>query len=455
MIMTRPRTLLIDETNGLKRVKLFLNSKGRESQKTRDIYGTAQYHFQTFLSKSDYKQYNIENILVPIEKKEIDVYYLLDQFVNYLKERIDTYNSNTKLSDGTIRLYVAGVRSYLESCDIELSSKKFRNKVTLPKKHRRRKQPLTAEFIRTILLACNNTRLKVFILVLASSGMRAREALSLRNSDVDFSQSPTKIHIIAEHTKTKQERDIYISDEASRELKKFIESKYDKEDYMKYPNHLVFSIMKDSTDPAIIYRTLHNYFTNLLKKVEMDKRRRGEGIQRREISFHSFRDFVKSRIAIHTNSEFSEWFLGHSGSTYWNISDDEIKNLYVKCIRYLTFLDYPTVETVGKDFESKMQQKDKEIHNLTHEVYLLDEALEENKKEYNKFKTEVKSALDRVETVNTNLTNDKERLDKINERMKDLLSIISDPRMKMNMENVDEEERKAILKNIKKLINFS
>lgn len=130
------------------------------------------------------------------------------------------------------------------------------------------------------------------------------------------------------------------------------------------------------------------------------------------------------------------------------LSDDEIKNLYVKCIRYLTFLDYPTVETVGKDFESKMQQKDKEIHDLTHEVYLLDEALEENKEEYNKFKMEVKSALDRIETVNTNLTNDKER-------MKDLLSIIGDPRMKMNMENVDEEERKAILKNIKKLINFS
>ena len=86
------------------------------------------------MSKSDYKQYTIENILLPIEKKEIDVYYLLDQFVNYLKERLDTYNSNTKLSDGTIRLYVAGVRSYLESCDIELSSKKFRNKVTLPKK---------------------------------------------------------------------------------------------------------------------------------------------------------------------------------------------------------------------------------------------------------------------------------------------------------------------------------
>jgi integrase len=371
--MTRPRTLQIDETNALKKVKQFLNSKGRNSEKTRDIYGTALYHFQTFVSISDYKQHNIETILVPIENKEIDVYYLLDDFVNYLSERQDAYNSNTKLSDGTKRLYVVGVRSYLEYHDIEISSKKFRNKVTVPKKHRRRKQALTAEFIRTILLACNNTRLKVFILVLASSGMRANEALSLRNSDIDFSQSPTKIHIIAENTKTKQARDIYISDEASKELKKFIESKYAQKDYMKYPNHLVFSIKTDSADPIIIYRTLHNYFTSLLKKVELDKRRRGEGIQRREISFHSFRDFVKSKVAIKTNSDFSEWILGHSGSTYWNIPEEEIRELYLKCMKYLTFLDYPTVEAVGKDFESKLEERDKEISSLVDDIKKLDQ----------------------------------------------------------------------------------
>jgi integrase len=357
--MTRPRTLQIDQTNVLKKAKQFLNSKGRESKKTKDIYGTALYHFQTFLSKSDYKEYNIETILIPIENKEIDVYSLLDNFVGYLRERQDTYNGNTKLSDGTIRLYVAGVRSYLEYHDIEISSKRFRNKVTLPKKHRRRKQALTAEFIRTILLACNNTRLKVLILVLASGGARANEALSLRNSDIDFSQSPTKIHIMAEHTKTKQDRDIYISNEASKELKKFIESK----DSMN-PNDLVFSIKTGSADPAIIYRTLHNYFANLLKKVQLDKRRRGEGIQRREISFHSFRDYVKSTVAMHTNSDFSEWLIGHSGSTYWNVSEEKTRDLYLKCTKYLTFLDYPTVETVGRDFEAKIDQKDREIKNL-------------------------------------------------------------------------------------------
>jgi integrase len=383
MTMTRPRTLQIDETKGLKRVNQFLNSKGRNSQKTKDIYSIALYHFQTFLSKSDYK-YNIESILAPIENKEIDVYFLLDEFVSYLKDRIDEYNSNTKLSDGTIRLYVVGVRSYLEYYDIEISSKKFRNNVTLPKKHRRKKQALTAEFIRTILLACNNTRLKVFLLLLASTGLRANETLSLRHCDIDFNQSPTKIHIIAEHTKTRQGREIYCSSEASRELKKFIDSKHDNK-----PNNLVFSIKNDSADPAIIYRTLHNYFTSLLKKVELDNRRRGEGIQRREISFHTFRDYVKTRVAIHTNSDFSEWFLGHSGSTYWNTDEKVTRELYLKCERYLTYLDFPTVEAVNQDFEGKLKEKDKEIGNLTQEVYWLDEALQASKEEYNKFKVQV------------------------------------------------------------------
>jgi integrase len=359
MTMTRPRTLQIKETNELKKVNAFLNSKGRNSQKTRDIYSIALYHFQTFLS-ADYK-YNIETVLTAIENKEIDVYLLLDDFVSYLSKRIDHYNSDTKLSDGTIRLYVAGIRSYLEYYDIEISSKKFRNKVTIPKKHRRRKQALTAEFIRTILLACNNTRLKVFILVLASSGMRSNEALSLRNCDIDFSFNPTKVHVIAENTKTKQERDVYISDETSKALKKFIESKN------KDPDNLVFSL-KGSTDPAIIYRTLHNYFVNLLKKVELDKRRRGEGIQRREISFHTFRDWVKTTVAIHTNSDFSEYTLGHSGSTYWNADDDVTRELYLKCMKYLTYLDFPTVQSVGQDFEAQLeemrQEKDDEINQL-------------------------------------------------------------------------------------------
>jgi len=127
--------------------------------------------------------------------------------------------NNTKLSNRTILFYITGLKSYLEYYDIEFSAKKLKSKVTMPKVLRRMKKSLNAEDIRNILLACNNVRLKLFILVLASSGLRSIEALSLRNCDIDFSQSPTTVHIMAENTKTKQERESYISDEASTELK--------------------------------------------------------------------------------------------------------------------------------------------------------------------------------------------------------------------------------------------
>jgi integrase len=60
----------------------------------------------------------------------------------------------------------------------------------------------------------------------ASGGMRAREALAIRLKDVDFSVSPTKIHIRKEFAKTRVARDIYISDEATHYLKQWLDWKY-------------------------------------------------------------------------------------------------------------------------------------------------------------------------------------------------------------------------------------
>jgi integrase len=139
----------------------------------------------------------------------------------------------------------------------------------MPKKHKRKKEPLNAEKIRSILLSCTNTRLRTFLLIIASSGMRTNEALSLRNSDVDFSQFPTRVHIMAENTKTKQERDIYISDEATNDLKQYIVSKYSSmEIFRKYPKHLLFSKLKSrEVNSPEIYRSLHRQFTRVLKNV--------------------------------------------------------------------------------------------------------------------------------------------------------------------------------------------
>src|SRR2546423_6639047 len=96
----------------------------------------------------------------------------------------------------------------------------------MPKNHREDEAAIDDSDIRKILLSCNNRRLKTYILCLASGGMRAMEALAIRLKDIDFSVTPTKIHIRKEYTKTKVSRDIYISEEATTHLKQFIDFKY-------------------------------------------------------------------------------------------------------------------------------------------------------------------------------------------------------------------------------------
>jgi hypothetical protein len=224
-----------------------------------------------------------------------------------------------------------------------------------------------------MLLACNNDRLKLFILILASAGTRSMETLSIRNHDINFEYgSPIKLHIIAENTKTGQDRDVYISNEAFEHLKRFVERKYnDKLENIKsrYPNDLVFSSWRtDKIQPIGIYGVLHKQFAGLLRKVEMAHRKDGQGIQRRKISFHLFRDYVKTTVSKLTTKDFSEWMLGHSGSTYWNVEEDDTKQLYLKCMKYLTFLDYDVVEVVGADFESKLIERDREVELLQQRI---------------------------------------------------------------------------------------
>ena len=91
--------------------------------------------------------------------------------------------------------------------------------------------------------------------------------------------------------------------------------------------------------------------------------------KRRIITFHSFRRFVKTTISNQFNSDYSEWFLGHSKSPYYTNKSEELKKIYQdKCMRYLTFLDYPMLEATTKDIESRLEavisQKDKEIAEL-------------------------------------------------------------------------------------------
>lgn len=91
-------------------------------------------------------------------------------------------------------------------------------------------------------------------------------------------------------------------------------------------------------------------------------------MKRRKITLHSLRRFTKTVISDQTNQDYSEWFLGHSKSPYYTKKEPERREIYAtKCMKYLTFLDYATLETAGKNIEVKLSEK---VQQLRDEGYL-------------------------------------------------------------------------------------
>lgn len=142
----------------------------------------------------------------------MDVYKLLDQLAGYL--------TDNGLSNGSAKLYMAAVRSFLQYCDVDIIPAKFKHRVNMPKERKEDEYALDAKEIRSILQGIYNRRLKAFCLVMASCGCRPVEGLAIRYKDIDFSVEPAKIYLQAKYSKNKLPREIYISSEATTELKK-------------------------------------------------------------------------------------------------------------------------------------------------------------------------------------------------------------------------------------------
>jgi hypothetical protein len=78
--------------------------------------------------------------------------------------------------------------------------------------------------------------------------------------------------------------------------------------------------------------------------------------RRREITLHSFRRFVKTTISDLGYQDFSEYFIGHSGSTYWTKRESEKVEIFRKIEPYLTFLNVHELERQDADIQSKIEE---------------------------------------------------------------------------------------------------
>lgn len=138
-------------------------------------------------------------------KKNGDPYSLLIEYARYLQNR--------NISTSTLKQRVVTVKNFLEYHDIDISPRRFKLKVKLPKTIRKNKEALSKEDIIEILNTASDIRIKTYVMLLASTGMRAGEALSIRIKDLDLDSNPSKLFVRGEFTKTRTDRIIFLTDE--------------------------------------------------------------------------------------------------------------------------------------------------------------------------------------------------------------------------------------------------
>ena len=80
-----------------------------------------------------------------------------------------------------------------------------------------------------------------------------------------------------------------------------------------------------------LYSVLVVEFNKLVKQLKIGYE---SGDKRHIYTFHSFRRFVKTTISDLGYQDFSEFFIGHAGSTYWRKSDKEKLELFKRVEPY-------------------------------------------------------------------------------------------------------------------------
>jgi hypothetical protein len=193
--------------------------------------------------------------------------------------------------------------------------------------------------------------------------------------DLGLKSSPAKLFVRGEYTKTRTDRTVFLTDEMIQQLNSWLTYKYrtrrvcykDKQTGKtiteqrtpdKKESDLAFAVYqsKEAPNPQNLYFEIVRFFGKTLDSMGKGSREDGSNERRREITLHSFRRFVKTTISYLGYADFSEWFIGHSGSTYWRKKESEEAELFRKIEPYLTFLNIHQLERQGADIQSKVQE---------------------------------------------------------------------------------------------------
>ena len=188
------------------------------NEQTANEYHARLLNYEKFLVSRFGEDMSIDKFVIGLKEGKFDAYEVLSDYCIYLQD--------SNIHTTTLKQRVVTIRNFLEFNDIDISPRKFKIKIRLPKNIKRNKEAIDKDDIINILNSCSDIKLKTYVMFLASTGLRAVEALSIRVKDLDLESYPAKVTIRGEYTKTKVDRYVFLTREMVQQFKKWLDYKY-------------------------------------------------------------------------------------------------------------------------------------------------------------------------------------------------------------------------------------
>jgi integrase len=157
-------------TNNSKCILLsrYIKSMQAMNKNTAKEYYFRLVNFEKFIISHYNNNVTLDTLINDINNgKKFDPYEILSDYCIYLQE-INRIKTTT-----TLKQRVVTVKNFLEFNDVDINPRKFKLKVKLSRNIRREKEALDKKDIINILNSCSEIRLKTYVMLLASTGMRA------------------------------------------------------------------------------------------------------------------------------------------------------------------------------------------------------------------------------------------------------------------------------------------
>ena len=258
-----------------------------------------------------------------------DVYKVLDGYVAWMLK--------DKFAPNSLRNRLSAVKKFLAINDFELDNAKMRVKVDLPRYHAVTADRVpTPEELRSVLTH-TDARGKTLVTMLASSGMRVGEFLTLRVKDIDLSKNPATVYLRAEVTKDRQQRYCFISDEAATFLKDFLRDRVNNPGDYIFPTSTRGQEHKTGNLPMSYWNADH-IFSLALKNAGLAMK---DDQGRDTIHIHCLRKFFFTQMLQPLGRDIAEALMGHKlflDSAYRRYTEDQMREFYLKGMDAVTIM---------------------------------------------------------------------------------------------------------------------